>query len=456
MLHDLLAINVLVPAWDHIRGGRLARYRARARAEARAVLDADLPTIREYQLQRIRSICQHAYNTTSFYRDRFDRIGLRKPEQLTWDEFAQVPILTKVELREQVGALVSDNFQLPELRQSATGGTTSSPTPIYMDWECNARRWAASEEWDRRIGYRRGQRIACLWGASQDWEACPSLQRKVLDHFVSRSLFMPASPLDEATMSRYYKALKRWKPVFLQAYPTPLAIFADYLVENNLSLAIPAISVTAEPLLPVHRDKISTAFGTVPYNWYGAREAGRIATECKRHQGMHINAYGLHVEIGSLGHYADPSIGSVVVTDLWNMGMPIIRYQIGDLGSMTEETCSCGSRLPRVTNLYGRTSDVLINSRGQRILGVAVSSRFKRDASEFCDMQLTQTAVGEFEVLIVPAENWRGSASEQRITEQICEFMQEHTQATFSLVDSIPREPSGKVRFCKSMLTDPV
>src|SRR5690606_1273628 len=125
---DALASKVLLPAWDRYQGRRTSQYRA----EIRSVLDADIATVRNFQLARIRAICQHAYDTTRFYRDRFDQVGLRDFSRLSWEEFGQIPVLTKAELREQGETLISNSYSREALRQSKTGGTTTSPTTIYM------------------------------------------------------------------------------------------------------------------------------------------------------------------------------------------------------------------------------------------------------------------------------------------------------------------------------------
>lgn len=449
MLIDLLATKVFVPALDLMRGSQIGLYRN----NVRAVVDSDLPTIREMQLGRIRTICQQAYDSTKFYRDRFDQIGLRNFSELTLEEFGRIPVLTKSELREKGDSLLSSAFQASDLRRSATGGTTASPTAYYIDWPANDRRWAATHEFDRRIGYERGQKIAYLWGATQDFENQPSWKQRLQNTVAVRSKYLPSSPLDPVRMAEYFHILKKWRPAFLQAYPTALAIFADYLLSNDLELEIPAISVTAEPLSPSQREVISRVFGCQPFNWYGAREAGRIATECKHHDGLHINAYGLHVEIEGAGGYHNSDIGSIVITDLWNAGMPIIRYEIGDLGSLTDEPCACGSQLPRIVELVGRTTDVFFNSRGQRIPGVAFTNRVVKDDLEFREMQFIQRSIGQFQVLVVPGRNWQGRSSEAMIRDRISEFMQEPTEASVMIVDTIPREPSGKLRLCKNLMS---
>jgi phenylacetate-CoA ligase len=451
MLLDAMASKVLLLAWDRWCGNHASRYQT----EARSILNADLSTVRSFQLKRIRTICQHAFDHTKFYRDRFKRAGIRGFAELTWEEFEQIPILTKAELQEHLHSLISDVRPVAELRKSKTGGTTSSPTTIYMDWAAHDRRWAATYEWDRRIGHKRGQRIAYLWGASQDFDAHPSWKRKTLNRFVTGALYLPASPLDERTMLRHYEALRRWKLNCLQAYPTPLSIFADFLVRNNLSLDIPVLTVTAETLQQVQIEHITKTFGRRPFNWYGAREAGRIATECEYHQGMHVNVYGLHVEIDLRNNYFSPGLGSIIITDLWNVGMPLIRYEIGDLGSITEVPCVCGSALPRILSLEGRVDDVFINSAGQRIPGVSIVNRIAINNSEIREMKIVQTALGQFDLFIAPARDWGGELTEQLITAQLAVFMQEPVATNFCIVDFIPREPSGKVQFCKNMIDGP-
>ncbi len=421
----------------------------RFRSEAKSVISAGARRVDEFQLGRIRQICQIAYDHSLFYRERFQRIGLRSFENLTWHRFYDVPVLTKSELRENLLLLKSDAYSLDSLRVANTGGTTTSPTTYFIDWEANERRWAATNEWDKRIGYSPGQKSACLWGANQDIVTNMSWKMKIVHKVIRRRLLLSASPLDDETMYRHYEALKRWRPSFLQAYPTPLAIFSEFMLKQKLRLRIPAISVTAEPLLDRQRELIVQAFGVEPFNWYGAREAGRIATECEYHNGMHINGYGLHVSIDRAGNFPGrDDTGNLIITDLWNKGMPIIRYEIGDIGAISHDPCECGNGMPRIMRLEGRCADVFINSAGQRIPGVSLTNRIVADDSEFRELQFIQTAIGEFHVLVVPGANWCQATSPGAITKRLEEFMDESLRVTVELVKEIPREKSGKVRFC--------
>lgn len=77
------------------------------------------------------------------------------------------------------------------------------------------------------------------------------------------------------------------------------------------------------------------------------------AVECPSHDGLHLRALDLHVEIlhpesglpQPLG-----ALGEVVVTTLARRGMPLFRYRTGDLARLLPAPCDCGSPLPRLEN----------------------------------------------------------------------------------------------------------
>lgn len=87
-----------------------------------------------------------------------------------------------------------------------------------------------------------------------------------------------------------------------------------------------------------------------------------VAWTCASHQGLHINSDYLVVEILNLNS-DDPvppkTVGEVVITDLQNYLMPLIRYRTGDLASYIPGLCSCGRALPLITPIEGRISSSL-------------------------------------------------------------------------------------------------
>lgn len=443
---DIIANKLLVPAYAAFKRDYSLKYTS----EIELFNSQALEEIKTFQLRRIREIAKHAYDTTEYYRCIFDKIGLKHPQLLTWEDYSKIPVLTKDIIKLEGHNLVSKTWKLEDLRKTATGGTTSSPTPFYSDWESTYRKWSATSVFDGWLGSKPGMKVAYLWGASQDFIGTKTFKQKLLSLLIRRCMYLPGSPLDDDIMENYYQKLRRFKPFLLQSYPTPLDIFSDFLKRKSYSLTIPAISCTAEPLLEQQKNTIIETFGQTPCNWYGAREAGRIATECQHHDGMHINAYCLRLDVKS-SDYVEDGLGAVVLTDLWNLGMPLIRYEIGDVGCITEEQCPCGSHLPRLKEILGRVTDTFVNSRGQKIPGVGLTNRYIKDSLEIKSMQIIQHGINNFEILIVPAEEFT-STTKVWLQQKLDEFMLEPTGMRVTVVDQIPREKSGKVRFCKNLM----
>ncbi len=446
-LLDFLSPTVFAPLDARLRGDRSRSFAG----EAEALTAAPAERIEAFQLERIRAIAAHAARHTRFYAERFAEAGIARPEAMTWEQFRGLPCLTREDLRQRHEDLASDAFAPRERIATATGGTTSSPIPFLLDRESHWRRWGATLAFDAWLGYRPGLRIAYLWGARQDAPGKPSWKGRLRGALVSRNRFFPSGLLDEAILDGYARELQAFRPVLLQAYPTPLAIFARHLLQRCIRLTIPALSCTAEPLLPAQRETIRAAFGRAPVNWYGARECGRIATECQRLDGLHVNVYGLHVELLPLPDMPAEGVGEIVVTDLWNRALPLIRYRIRDLGRLDAAPCACGRGAPRLRDILGRTADTFVNSRGQRVPGVAFTNRLVTDGRRIEALQLLQHEPRRFEALVVAGPDY-DAATPEWLRSRLAAFLEDDIELTLRPVEAIPREASGKLRVAKNLM----
>lgn len=445
---DTLSPHLFVPLFNYLKKDYSFKYVNDIETFNRKSFDE----IKRYQLERIRIVADYASRNTQYYGELFKNIGLDDPLHLTWGDFARIPVLTKDIIRREQGNLLSNLCREADLRKTATGGTTSSPVPFFSDWDSLYRKRSATIVFDGWLGYRPGMKSAYLWGASQDFVGIKTFKEKLTNFLIHRGVFLPGTPLDDDILESYYQKLCLFQPYLLQAYPASLNIFAEFIKRRSYRLSIPAISCTAEPLSQSMNATITEVFKTTPYDWYGAREAGRIATECRYHDGMHINAFCLYLDVRS-SEYIESSIGPLVLTDLWNIGMPLIRYEIGDVGRVVDEPCKCGSNLPRLKEILGRITDTFMNSRGQKIPGIGFTNRYIKDSIEIKSMQIVQHGIANFEILIVPAEGYSKS-TEYWLQQKLNEFMLEPTGMRITVVEQIPCEKSGKVRFCKNVMSE--
>jgi len=145
-------------------------------------------------------------------------------------------------------------------------------------------------------------------------------------------------------------------------------------------------------LHPSERRTIEAVFGVRVYDRYGCEEVSLIASECGEHRGLHMNTDSLHVELLADGRRVPPgSEGAVVVTDLRNRAMPLIRYRIEDVAVASEESCPCGRTYPLLARVAGRVADYLVTCNGKLISGISLTENFATLIPGVQQVQVVQT-----------------------------------------------------------------
>jgi len=156
----------------------------------------------------------------------------------------------------------------------------------------------------------------------------------------------------------------------IRGYPNAVSLIAGFIKDTGAPVSPVDSIVTGGAELLIHqRSIISEVFGIQPHSKYSLYEAFEIACECENHEGMHISAEDLVIEVvDEEGIPVPPGVeGRIVVTNLHNFGMLFVRYDLGDNGSMLAGICSCGRTLPRLATLIGRNNMFLVTPGGKRI-----------------------------------------------------------------------------------------
>jgi phenylacetate-CoA ligase len=147
-------------------------------------------------------------------------------------------------------------------------------------------------------------------------------------------------------------------PLILRGMPSSLESLASYIDEYRFSKPIrPKILISiSEMLLPTTRQKLKNTFDADVFDEYGLSETGVIGRECCKHNGFHINVVDYYVEIVNQdGTPIDNGIeGEIVVSNLYNSVIPLLRYKTGDYGVINSTPCTCGNNSPRIIRLTGR------------------------------------------------------------------------------------------------------
>jgi phenylacetate-CoA ligase len=364
-------IDLIHPAIN----GNTYRGLGRRLHELRRVEGASLAENEQRQRQALSKLLQHAYDTTPFYRDRFNRLHLKPSDVRSLKDLQKFPPLTREDIRNHFEDLWSRRYRKESLQLAATGGTTDTPVPLLRSPECLQDKFAVQSHFDTWAGMWPGDKVFRLWGAQQDFSPNPSWRWRLYDRLM-RQVWAPTSVLNPSVLESYRRLLNEFKPRIIYAYPTPLAVFCEYLRDCGRPYHRPASAIcTAEPLLDQQRQIIEETLGCPAFEHYGSRDFGMIAAECEKHDGLHLNPTAVFVEYVPVPGAEVDGLHEILVTDLLNFGMPMIRYRVNDCTVPTSKACACGRGFPLIRKIAGRTTDNFYLPSGNVVPGVALTNR---------------------------------------------------------------------------------
>jgi phenylacetate-CoA ligase len=441
----LLIRNVLAPLWARWESSPYLRH---YRSLRKTQFD-DLPTIRARQWTALVNQLRHAYATVPFYRARLARLGLR-PEQIrNFEDFCSLPVLTKADIRGAGDQLLSNSYDPERLVRKKTSGSTGVSLQVAVDEDSLQWKRACTLRADEWSGWRLGESVAKIWGNPEyvhlGWRG------RVRNALLDRARYLDTLKMDAAALADFARSLQRRPPSLIFGHAHSVYLFADYLRSRRIGDIRPrGIISTAMVLHQWQRKRIEDVFGCPVTNRYGCEEVSLIACECERHDGLHINADNVYVEILRDGRPARPGeAGSVVVTDLSNRAMPLLRYQVGDVAALDDRRCRCGRGLPLLQRLEGREADYVVTPAGELISGISLTENFALHVPGLEQLQIVQESVYRLELRIVRGPDF-GERSLRRLDSLVRERFGPEVRYGCSYVERIPQEPSGKYRFCIS------
>ena len=437
--------QLVAPAWAAWERSPYLRHHRRLR---RTQHD-DLGTIKARQWSAVRGLVQHARATVPFYRARFAEVGIDTDVLRDWSDFQRVPILTKVDIRAHGPELLSTAFDRATLVRKTTSGSTGVSLVVWVDEPSMQFKRACTLRSDEWSGWRLGEPVAMIWGnpeyLKRGWRG--RLRNALLD----RARYLDTLKMDQATMARYTDNLARRPPTLIFGHAHSLYLFAKFVQRYRPGSIRPrGIITTAMILHDWQRRVIEAEFACKVTNRYGCEEVSLIACECERHEGLHVNCDGVYVELIREGRPVGPGEpGSVVVTDLTNRAMPIIRYQVGDVAVWADRPCSCGRGFPMLARIEGREADYVTTALGELVSGISLTENFAMLVPGIAQLQIIQEEVDRFVFRIVRGDDF-GSSSLERIAQLVVERFGLGACYECEYVDKIPQESSGKYRFCIS------
>lgn len=405
--------------------------------------------VRDRQFAAVRAIVRHAWDTVPFYRDRWTAAGLHPDAVRSLDDLRQFPVLTKADIRTHADRLRSEAYRGHGITSKTTSGSTGVPLTVVVDPDAMAWKRAFTLRSDQWSGWRLGQRVARLWGHGvvERGNGKARLRRLLVD----RETYLNTLGIDRAGLRAFADRLRRRPPGLLFGHAHSLYLLAMFVRGHCPGAIRPAGIISAAMTLhDWQRSAIEEAFGTKVTNRYGCEETSLIACECDRHHGLHLNADGVYGEIVPDDRLsAGPGAGRLLLTDLTNRAMPLIRYQVGDVVVPTDRLCPCGRGLPLIEQVVGREADYVLTPTGTLISGISLTDHFATEIDGAAQVQIVQEKLTFLRLRMVAGDGF-GPDSHRQIESLVRNTFGPQMRFAVELVDAIPQEPSGKYRFCVS------
>ncbi len=406
-----------------------------------------LPKDRVKQL--LVQLFQHCEQHVPYYAKLMADIPLAY-EQEPFCYLAQLPVLTKALIRQNFTQLTSDDLAKRHWIYNTSGGSTGEPIRLIQDRAYLDRQTAIQLLSFTWAGRAFGEPAVRIWGSERDiLQGSMGWKMKLLNR-LTNDQYLNAFRMTPEKMRSFIQQLNHQPPKLIIAYVQAIYELAKFAEQEKLTVEPQAAIVTsAGTLYPFMREKIETVFQCKIFNRYGSREVGDIASECQAHQALHVFPWGNYVEILDDAGQPVPAgtEGNIVVTCLTNHAMPLLRYAIGDRGSLSpQQTCACGRTGQRLEKISGRSVDTFKTSNGSLVDGEYFTHLlyFRDWVHKF---QIVQKDHDRIIFKIVPGE---ASYQPQELAE-ICEktklIMGRDCAVDFEFTKEILPSASGKYRY---------
>ncbi len=447
-LYGVLFRKILYPLYEQWYKGRQT---LQALKDYQKNLGLNPEQLAELQWQKLKALLNHAYQNVPYYQNLWRQEGINPEDIRSVSDFTQLPILTKQVVTEHYDQLRSKVDSGNNITKT-TGGSSGVPFKFEITPHSNELRQAVMWRGYGWLGAGLGVRTAYLWGTNVGEQTTRQKLKDSLYHRFYNRMMLNSFNLNADNLQDYVDSLNQYKARAMVCYVAPLTTLAQYINEQGVKVHSPdAILTGAEPLYEFQRQEIQKAFQCPVYNTYGCREVMLIAAECKRQNGLHINMDHLVVEVtnesGSFlagRDFTEQQTGDILITDLSNWGMPLIRYQNGDLATLTDRKCGCGNPLPLMDSVDGRSLDVIVAPNGARLPGEFFPHLLK-EYEAIKKFQVVQDTESSITIKYVTDQ-----ADMTDVQSNIRAELDKYTQGTLAIeyvsVDEIPLTVSGKHR----------
>jgi phenylacetate-CoA ligase len=410
--------------------------------------------------RRLQELVDTAVLRSTWHRARLSGLD---PTTVTENTLAGLPTMTKDDLLEHFDEIVTDprlrrdlvEAHLIDLRDDAylldryhafaSGGSSGRRGVFVYGWDAWATCAAGILRW--RVSWQRSLGLDHLVMASVSAGHATHMTSAMMSTFSSPRLALHRFPVT-LPLSEIVEGINALQPDVLHGYPTAMRLLALESRAGRLRISPRRIAVGSEPLLPETRQLLAATWGVTVENVYATSEAGGVAGTCPEGLGLHLNDDLVIVEPVDTDGRPTP-VGElsakVYLTCLYNLDLPLVRYELDDQVRVLAQPCGCGSAMTAIEDVHGRSNDSFRYDNGVVVHPLIFSTVLGR-AAQVAEYQVHQRERGA-DVLVRRADQPPDLVALRRDLETgLAAVGLPHPAVTLRIVDTIPRQTTGKTR----------
>jgi phenylacetate-CoA ligase len=406
-------------------------------------------SVARFQSRKLRFLADHAYRRVPLYRRLFDDAGVKPCDLRSAYDLARLPITTKADMRRRpVEDLVAEGVRAESLILRYTTGSTGEPTRVRRTeledhllqlFRVRATRLAGRRLRDRTLGISSRGVPTDKKPRSRKWltDAIGILRSARLDCL---------QPIDDLA-----REVRRFAPDVLAGYPAVITEIAGIWPDVRGQTRNPRlVFVGGEAVTPAMRRRIERGFEASVVDFYGSHEVNLIGWECAVTGDLHLCDDNVVVEVVREGRRVEVGeTGDVIITGLHTYAAPFIRYDLGDVATLGDETCRCGAPFSTLRDLHGRRMDYCVLPDGRKM------HHWELIPMSFWDMQwhrryqLVQETHERF-VLRLIADDCPPAEDLSALSSAIGQKLGPRATFRIDLVDDLAFPATGKHQLCRS------
>jgi phenylacetate-CoA ligase len=364
--------GIIWPAIPSTKAAALLSIQAQLMLSERA----DPAAIRTLQFRQIGALVKHIFAHIPAQAKRLSQAGILPGIDIDPEKWAALRPLTRMDVQNLGSKLHAATLPKGHGRVSTAHTSGSSGRPVeFIKSELDYLFWQAFQ----LRGHLWHQRdfagsFAVILRNDRRTTLDETAHVETLDNWGPPvGLIYPTGPVHlidyRATIEAHVTSLCELAPDYLATLPSILQGILEHVSALGITLPpMKEVILAGEAVSKELRRLTADILGAKLTETYSAAEIGGIALECPQSQLLHVQSERVLLEvIREDGSPCEPGeTGRVILTQLQNFAMPLLRYEIGDLATVATAPCVCGRTLPTLSDIPGRARDLMVLPSGHR------------------------------------------------------------------------------------------